>query len=189
MSELIGSGHNSYMVHVVTTPEQMIHSIAIRSICFMEETGLPAKQAHDGNDYQATHVIMYCADEPIASLRIRWFRDFAKIERTALRKAHRNSHALKVLGEFVFAHIARKGYDVAITHANPLLARLWRTLFGFKECKSKPPLRFAGHETHYVELVKVLSVPDNAIDINTAAGVMMRVEGEWDQPSVFEPLT
>jgi len=155
----------------------------------MEETGLAARQAHDGNDYQATHIIMYCGDEPIASLRIRWFRDFAKIERTALRKAYRNSHALRTLGDFVFSHIARKGYEVAITHANPLFARLWRTLFGFKESKDKPPLRFAGHDTHYVELVKVLSVPTNAIGKESAASVLMRIEGNWDSPSEFEPLS
>jgi hypothetical protein len=189
MEKQIYSGNNSYHVKVVTSPEEMIHVIAIRSICFMEETGLSAKQAHDGNDYQATHVIMYCGDEPIASLRIRWFKDFAKIERTALRKAYRNSNALRALGDFVFAHIARKGYDVAITHANPLLARLWRTLFGFKESANKPRLRFAGHATDYVELVKVLSVPVDAIGIETPASVLMRIEGSWDVPSEFEPLS
>ena len=51
----------------------------------------------DGNDYQATHVIVYSGDEPIGTLRIRWFKDFAKFERTAFRKAYRNIHVLKRL--------------------------------------------------------------------------------------------
>ena len=39
---------------------------------------MPAQHEFDGNDYQATHIIVYSGDEPIGTLRIRWFKDFAK---------------------------------------------------------------------------------------------------------------
>lgn len=70
---------NSVRMVVVTNGEQLLHAFAVRSICFMEETGLSAQQALDGNDYQATHIVAYSGDEPIGATRIRWFRDFAKI--------------------------------------------------------------------------------------------------------------
>jgi hypothetical protein len=71
---------NLIRVEVVTTAEQLLHAHAIRAICFMEEHGVAARQTYDGNDYQATHIIVYAGEEPIGTARIRWFKDFAKME-------------------------------------------------------------------------------------------------------------
>ena len=144
---------------IVTTYEQLLHAYAIRSICFMEEHGVKAQQTFDGNDYQATHMIVYAGDEPIGTLRIRWFKDFAKLERTAFREAYRNTHVLKAFAYFVFDHVARKGYDKVITHAQPKYARLWRITFGFKNAEGKKPVYFDGHAEPYIELVKELTPP------------------------------
>jgi Acetyltransferase (GNAT) family len=178
-------GHNSVRVEIVTTMEQLQHAYAIRAICFMEENGVVAGQSFDGNDFQATHVIAYNGREPIGALRIRWFKDFAKIERSAVRKAYRQRFILKMIAEFAFQHIARKGYSRVVTHASPLYARLWRTLLGFTQVE-KPPVQFVGHHEPYVELVKELDVPENAITIDTDATVLFRTEGEWDHASRFE---
>jgi hypothetical protein len=62
--------HNQLRCEVVTTYEQMLHAYAIRSICFMEEHGVKARQTFDGNDYQSTHMIAYAGDEPVGTLRI-----------------------------------------------------------------------------------------------------------------------
>ena len=110
----IAPSHNQIRTEVVTTYEQLLHAYAIRAICFMEEHGVPARHEFDGNDYQATHIIVYAGHEPIGTMRIRWFKDFAKLERLAFREAYRNTHALKAFVFFAFNHIARKGYDKAI---------------------------------------------------------------------------
>ena len=110
-------GDNIIRAEIVKTEAQLRHAYAIRAICFMEENGVLAQQAFDGNDLQATHVIVYAGDEPIGSQRIRWFKDFAKIERSAFRKAWRHPRHLKKVADFVFSHIARKGYTQVITHA------------------------------------------------------------------------
>ena len=96
----IAPNHNQIRTEVVTTYEQLLHAYAIRSICFMEEHGVTARQDFDGNDYQATHMIVYAGDEPIGTLRIRWFKDFAKLERMAFREAYRNTHVLKAFRVF-----------------------------------------------------------------------------------------
>jgi len=178
--------HNSIRAEIVTRYEQLLHAYAIRGICFMEEHGVKATQTFDGNDYQATHVIVYAGDEPIGTLRIRWFKHFAKFERTAFRRAYRNAHALKVLADFSFDHVARKGYDKIITHAQPKYARLWRIVFGFRNAEGKKPVYFDGHEEPYLELVKELTPPPNAISESTDATVLFRTEGYWDAPSEFE---
>ena len=177
-------GHNSFRVEVVKNMEQLIQIFALRAICFMEDTGLPYDHAFDGNDLQATHVVAYAGNEPVAALRIRWFRDFAKIERTAFRKSHRSIPYIKLMANFIFAHIARKGYPVAITHASPLFARLWRMHFGFKDVPGKPPVEYHGEK--YVELVRELDVPPDAIGPATETAVLFRTEGEWDTPAKYE---
>jgi hypothetical protein len=178
--------HNQIRCEVVTTYEQMLHAYAIRSIGYMEEHGVKARQCFDGNDYQATHMIVYAGDEPIGALRIRWFKDFAKLERTAFRKEYRNSHVLKTFAHFVFDHVARKGYEKVITHAQPKYARLWRIILGFKNAEGKQPLYFDGHEEPYTELVKDLVPPPNAISVSSDPAILFRVEGSWDAPSVYE---
>jgi len=182
----IAANHNQIRTEVVTTYEQLLHAYAIRSICFMEEHGVKAQQAFDGNDYQATHMIVYAGDEPVGAQRIRWFKDFAKIERTAFREAYRNMHVLKASSYFVFDHIARKGYDKVITHAQPKYARMWRIILGFKNAEGKAPFYFDGHPEPYIELVKELSPPDKAISLHTDTAAMFRIEGFWDAPSPFE---
>lgn len=182
----ISPGHNQIRCEVVTTYEQMLHAYAIRAICFMEEHGVPARHEFDGNDYQATHVIVYSGDEPIATLRIRWFRDFAKFERTSFRQAYRDPHVLKAFAAFSFDHVARKGYDKVITHAQPKYARLWRMAFGFKNAEGKKPIYFEGHKDPYVELVKDLTPPANAISADTDSVVLFRTEGYWDTPAKYE---
>lgn len=178
--------HNQIRTQVVTTQEQLLHAYAIRAICFVEEHGVPAHHEFDGNDYQATHVIVYSGDEPVGTLRIRWFKDFAKLERTSFRKAYRNTHVLKAFAYFVFDHVARKGYDKVITHAQPKYARLWRMILGFRNAEGKKPVYFEGHEEPYIELVKELTPPPNAISENTDAIVLFRTEGFWDAPSRYE---
>jgi len=180
------NSHNQIRTEVVTTYQQLLHAYAIRSICFIEEHGYSARQEFDGNDYQATHIIVYAGDEPVGTQRIRWFKDFAKLERTAFREAYRNTHVLKASAYFVFDHIARKGYDKVITHAQPKYARLWRIILGFKNSEGKAPFYFDGHPEPYIELVKELAPPENAISLSTDAAVLFRIEGFWDAPSQFE---
>jgi hypothetical protein len=180
------TGHNALRYEIVQTHEQMLDAIAIRAICFMEEQGIVARQAYDGNDFQATHVVGYDGEEPFAAIRIRWFNGFAKMERMALRKSHRNPRIVKGFAAFALAHVARKGYTVAITHAKPIYARLWRQLMQFEEVTHKERVIFNGHDEPYIELVKHLDVPTNAITVETDATTLFRVEGAWDQQSAFE---
>jgi hypothetical protein len=162
------------------------HNLIRAAVCFMEEHGVKARQTFDGNDYQATHVIVYAGDEPIGTARIRWFKDFAKYERASFRPAYRNIQVIKACAQFTFDHVARKGYDKVITHAQPKYARLWRTMLGFRNAEGKEPVYFAGHEEPYIELVKDLTPPENAISASSDATVMFRTEGYWDTPSEFE---
>lgn len=177
---------NSIRIEIVTTYEQLLHAYAIRSICFMEENGVKARHNFDGNDFQATHVLIYDADEPIGSVRIRWFSDFARFERMCFRKEYRNARSLKACAEYIFAHVARKGYKQVITSASPKYARLWRSLLGFRVIEGKEPVLFDGYDEPFIDLVRDLEPPSDAITIHSDTAVLYRVEGAWDRPAEIE---
>ena len=86
----------------------------------------------------------------------------------------------------MFDHVARKGYDKIITHAQPKYARLWRIILGFKNAEGKKPLYFDGHDEPYIELVKELTPPPNAISEQHGPDRLFRTEGFWDAPSEYE---
>jgi hypothetical protein len=179
------SSDNDIRVQVVTTAEQFLHVIAVRAICFMEDTGLSADQAIDGNDYQATHILAYAKREPIGATRIRWFRDFAKIERTAFRPAFRSTRILRRCSNFIYDHVAKKGYQVLVTHAEPQYALIWEKVFGFERAEGRPAVVTEGHEP-YIELIKRLPPSPDAITLEVDPKFLFRIEGHWETPSAFE---
>jgi hypothetical protein len=160
----------------------------IRSVCYTDDidTKLPFDEAFDGNDFQASHMVAYLGAEPIGALRIRWFANFAKIERTGFRPQYRDPRHLQRAAPFVFDHIARKGYTRAITHAAPKYAAAWRRYLGFRPV-DKPVAVY--QEGHYVELVKYLDIPMNVITADSSIKTLSRVEGEWDIPNKYEIIS
>ena len=177
------SGHNAFRVEVVTTPQQFLHVMGIRAICYTEDTLFPMDHAIDGNDYQSTHVIAYLGDEPIGAGRIRWFKDFAKSERTAFRPRFREMRYVDAYCKFVFSHVAKKGYSRLMVHASSKYARLWRIKYGMK-LVDKPAATYFGEE--YVELVKELEVPKDAITYDSSIETLFRIEGNWDGAARYE---
>lgn len=185
--ERAGEGHNSgprIRFELVTTPQHWLHATAIRSICFLEEHDAKAELVFDGNDYMATHVLVYDGDEPIGTARIRWFKDFAKIERTSFRKSYRTINNLRAFATFGFEHISRKGYTRVITHAGAKYARLWKTVLGFKG-SDKEPAYFEGQEPFY-EIWKDIEPSTNPISLESSCAILSRTEGSWDKPGAFE---
>lgn len=175
---------NAIRLVVVTTPEQLQHAYAVRSICFMEDTGISVKRAFDGNDFQATHIVAYADDEPIGATRIRWFSGFAKIERTAFRKAFRSARTLKQCSGFIFDHVAQKGYSQLVTLARRDFAMVWIRVLGFRQLAHRGVAMREGEP--YLTLVKTLRPPEQAITIETDPNVLMRIEGSWDVATAFE---
>lgn len=178
---------NQINVKVVTSLEELSHLFAVRAICFLEEHNLPLGQTYDGNDFQATHVLLRCDETPIGCIRIRWFKEFAQFDRTAVRPGYRYGRGLHRMAAFAFEHVARKGYTRIVTHAAPVEARLWRRMFGFKPVPNRPTLQFKDYPES-IELELELPRSAEVIDRDSPPAVIHRVEGHWDQPSTFERI-
>jgi predicted GNAT family N-acyltransferase len=74
---------------IVKDSEQQQQTFAIRTLVYLGEQNCPWREEFDGNDYTATHVLGCVDGEPVATARIRWFGEFAKLERLAIRTEFR----------------------------------------------------------------------------------------------------
>ena len=169
---------------IVTTPAQFQHAVAVRSIVYMEGNGMPFDAVFDANDFVSTHLVFYEGKEPIGGSRLRWFAEFAKVERTCLRKDWQNIRNLRLAVDFILTHVARKGYSKLITHADEEYSRLWIKLFGFERVADRPVIEAPGFNPHF-ELVKHLAPPADAIGSDSSPSTLFRTEGAWDAPSTL----
>jgi hypothetical protein len=175
-----------YHWRVVRSQNDFLRAMAVRAACFDDCERLPCDRLFDGNDLCATHIIVFADEEPVGTVRIRWFNGFAKLERTGVRPQFRDSPALRIRAEYTHRHIAMKDYPIAITHAEQKYATLWRRSLDYRINPDKPAFRVAGHDADYVELVKQLPKLNSAIDANSDVMALGRIAGERESPSPLE---
>src|SRR5438477_11326767 len=76
-------------IKLASTSDELLQCYALRAAVFMGEQQCPYWEEFDGNDYSATHLMLYIDDEPTASMRVRWFTSFAMTERLAVMQRFR----------------------------------------------------------------------------------------------------
>lgn len=177
--------NNALQVSVASTLNDLMQVIALRAIVYMAEQTCPFEEEYDGNDFAgATHLIVRRCGEPVGVLRLRWFADFAKLERVAVRREERGRTATLALIRAAIELAERKGYRKIIGHAQARLVPFWKRQFGFSPRNGRPAFAFSDHE--YVEMERELSPPANAVDIDCDPMMLLRPEGAWDRPGVLD---
>ena len=78
-------------IRLARDPSDLMLVTAIRSAVYLAEQDCPFGEEFDGNDMVAAHFIGYIGNEPAGCLRVRFFGDFAKVERLAVRHQYRRS--------------------------------------------------------------------------------------------------
>jgi predicted GNAT family N-acyltransferase len=173
-----------YETSVARTMEDLMQVMMIRSLVYIGEQKCPYEEEYDGNDFcGATHLILRRDREPIGTLRIRWFADFAKLERVAVRSEYRGTRATLELVREAFRIAERKGYTKILGHAQARLVPFWARHFKFKQ-RENGGFHFSDHE--YVEMVIELQPKDDALSIDSDPMVLVRPEGKWDEPGVLD---
>lgn len=150
---------------------------AIRTATYMTEQLCSYDEEFDGNDFCATHLIGEMDGEPAGCLRIRWFADFAKLERLAIRPEHRRSRLMPLLVRAGFAHCRRKGYRRLYAHAREDLVPAWER-FGARPVAGRPPFQFS--DVTFREMVLDLAPAEDAIRFGADPLLTIRPEGAWD---------
>jgi predicted GNAT family N-acyltransferase len=173
-------------VTIVRTMDDFQRAAAIRAIVYMAGQECPYDEEFDGNDFCGMHLLGWVDGEPAASLRLRFFGGFAKLERLAVRPEHRRSGiAFKVVREAL--QIARrKGFARAYGHAREGLEPFWAR-FGAQPMGTPGAFGFSGQR--YTEMIVDLPPAADALKLGDDPLRLIRPEGDWDRPGVLEQAT
>ena len=170
-------------IRQVRSFEDLAHVISIRSATYLAEQFPLYSEEFDGNDFCATHLVGYIDGDPAGAIRIRYFGDFAKVERLAVKLEYRKSRLAFQLVKAAVAHVRRKGFTRVYGHASPEIAPFWK-LMGASEMENRKPFRFANIE--YREMGAELEPDPLAIKYGAAPMVTIRPEGLWDEPGALD---
>ncbi|WP_313901489.1 GNAT family N-acetyltransferase [Methylobacterium sp. J-070] len=170
-------------VSVARTFEDLSRVIALRSAVYMAEQACPYEEEFDGNDLSATHLIGYVGDEPAGCLRIRFFADFAKIERLAVRAEFRNTRMAFALVRAGIELARVKGYRRLYGHAQKRLVGFW-SRFGFRIFEGAQELVFSDFD--YIEMLLEAEPHPQAIAIGADPYVIIRPEGRWHRAGALD---
>ena len=181
----VQANHNGddLRIEMVRNLNDFMKVVAIRSSVFLAEQDCPYDEEFDNNDLSACHLIAYLRGEPVATLRIRWFANFAKIERVCVMKHVRGGALVKLMIETAVDLIGRKGYLHVIGYIQKRLVPFWKQL-GFYPREGREEFRFSDYD--YVECSRLLEPRADALTMDADPYVVMRPEGDWDRENVLD---
>jgi predicted GNAT family N-acyltransferase len=177
------SGKKDIGITVARNLDDLMRVAAVRDAVYIGEQQCPYDEEYDGNDLAATHLLAYIGDEPVGCLRLRFFGDFAKFERVAVRPEFRKSRAAIQLVKAGLKLCQKKGYRRVLGHAQTRLASFW-TRFGFQPLEGRD--RFVFSDYDYIEMVAELEPDPDAVTLHSDPYVMIRPEGRWHVPGILE---
>jgi len=170
-------------VTVARTFEDMMRIASIRSAVYIAEQNCPYREEFDGNDFSATHLIGYMGNEPAGCLRLRFFGNFAKVERLAVRHEFRKSRLAFKLARAGVELCRSKGYRRLYGHARKDLVNFWRRI-GFEPIQGRSDFVFS--DVSYVEIASDIEPHTDAISLTDTPYRLIRPEGRWHQPGILE---
>jgi len=169
-------------IEVVRSMDEMARVIAIRGAIYMAEQRCPFEEEFDGNDFTATHLICHKDREPVGCIRIRYFADFAKLERLAVRHEGRGSGLAGRILDAAIELCRKKGYSVLYAHSQKRFLKVWEQR-GFRRMGARE-LVFSDFD--YVEVKLETQKHPQSITLSDDPYVIIRPEGRWDTPGILE---
>lgn len=164
------------------TMEDLCKIFSVRSAVYIAEQFPLYAEEFDGNDFCATQMMSTVDGDPAGCMRIRWFGEFAKIERVAVRKEYRRYHLGVRMVRAATEHCRRKGYRRLYAHSRADLVPLWSTL-GWRDMGSAD---FSFADIPYREITLDIEPDDDMIRIGADPMLLLRPEGAWDELGPFD---
>jgi predicted GNAT family N-acyltransferase len=170
-------------IRVARTLQDMMQVVSLRSAVYMAEQSCPFDEEFDGNDFCALHLVGSIDGEPAGCIRARFFAEFAKLERLAVRNEFRRSTLAFDLVRAGIELCRLKGYRQIYGHAQDRLVPFWKR-FGAKPIEPKRSLAFS--DFGYTEMLLETEPHPEALSLAADPYVLIRPEGEWHRPGVLE---
>ncbi len=170
-------------IKLASTSDELMQCYMLRAAVYLGEQQCPYWEEYDGNDYSASHLILSVDGEPAATIRVRWFATFAKLERAVILKRYRSMGLFLPFVRWAREFCRKKGFAKAYLHAQH---RLWPIFErdGFRKVSDKL-FHFSDHEygAYYCDLeVDERTQPT----IHTDPMVLNRPEDRLDTPGILE---
>ncbi|MBA4013488.1 MAG: GNAT family N-acetyltransferase [Phenylobacterium sp.] len=162
-----------------------MQAMAVRTLVYIGEQACPYDEEYDGNDFAGTtHLILRRNGEPVGTLRVRWFADFAKVERVAVRREHRGGRATLMLILAAKRLAEKKNYRQILGYGQVRLIPFWEQYFNARVRPGREGFAFSDHD--YVEMVVEGAPPPDALTLESDPMVLLRPEGAWDEAGVLD---
>ncbi len=179
----VGVGnHPVVTIKLASTSDELMQCYMLRAAVFMGEQACPYGEEFDGNDYTASHVIMYVDGEPAGSMRLRWFQSFCKFERCVVLRPFRGLGIHHEINAWCKEFARRKGYTKVYLHLQrrhmPMMEKE-----GFCRVDDRV-FNFSDHE--YFAVYCELEPVAGAVRLDTEPMVMNRPEDRLDALGVLE---
>lgn len=113
--------------------DDVVKCIAVRSIVFCGEQNISYQLERDQYDASATHILCEIDGEPVAAARLRFFKDYAKLERIAVRAPWRGRGLGHELTQFMLDIAKQRGYVTFKLNAQAHLEAFYG-VHGFGAC-------------------------------------------------------
>ena len=168
---------------VSRTIEDIMKVFSIRAATYMHEQPCPYDEEFDGNDFCAAHILGEIDGEPAGCIRIRFFADFVKIERLAVRHEFRSSTLAFRSVRAALEYCRAEGFRKAYGYARLDLVRLW-SRFGFRVIAGHPTFEFS--DVTYVEMKAIVPPSNDVIGTGRSPFRIIRPEGLWDVPGPLD---
>ena len=156
---------------------------ALRAATYIAEQFCTYEEEFDGNDFCATHFLGRVDGDPAGCIRLRYFGDFAKLERLCVRREYRGRGVKEELVNVALDHARAKHFTRVYGHARFDLVEMW-TRFGFRPIEGRPVFRFANID--YVEIIRELEPDETAVRLGVPPMMTTRPEGAWDEPGPLD---
>ena len=105
------------MFRVVKSEDDLRKVFAVRVIVFCEEQLVPYNIELDEFEDSSIHILGELEEEPIASGRLRFIGEYAKLERLAVRKSYRGKGYGNLLLNYVLETAREQGFSKFKLHA------------------------------------------------------------------------
>jgi len=99
--------------------EETLQAFAVRAACFIGELDRSFSEEFDGQDFSAVHLLAYLGEEPIGTVRIRWFESFAMPDRLAVMQRFRGHEVGRFLLERACALADSRGSKMLYMRVTP----------------------------------------------------------------------
>ena len=156
--------------------EDSLQAFAVRAACFIGELEVPFSEEFDGHDYGATHVIAYIGDEPIGTVRVRWFKSFAMCERLAVMQRFRGNNVGNLLLERCRKLAETRGCNMLYVQVLPHDVAYWEKQ-GWRRLVAEDA---AGTPKRIVAMVRAVDPSKPLPDVEAPEAVVLRPEPQLD---------